>query len=178
MAIVNKVTPETIERLRGKVDFYMLRGILPVARRWPKKPKPPYTALQAEGMAVFSIACANMKRISPDMLLLWQASSEGKRSQWTDVWKGIFMKYWKLTGILPKIALDHEVIEIGNEFKVSWNILEIFIDPLIPEKTYTMTTTLILKSDILLAPKPIYFTLFDDSENRQVAPFILFEKRP
>ncbi|GAI84782.1 unnamed protein product, partial [marine sediment metagenome] len=56
MAIVDKITGEKIERLRGKVDFYLLRGILPVARRWPKKPKPPYTALQAEAMAVFAIA--------------------------------------------------------------------------------------------------------------------------
>jgi len=177
MAKVNQVTPETIERLRGHVDFYMLRGILPVARRWPKKPKPPYTALQAEAMAVFSIACANMKRISPDMLLLWQTSSEGKRSQWTDVWKGIFMKYWKLKGVLPLIALDHEVIEIGDQFKVRWDTLQVFIDPVTPEVISELETLLINKSDILLAPKPIYFTLFDDEGNRQCSPYILFEAK-
>ena len=177
MAIVKEITPETIERMRGVIDFYMLRGITPVARSWPKKPKPPYTALQAEAMAVFSIACANMKRISPDMLKLWQESTEGKRSQWTDVWKGIFMKYWKLKGTLPPMALDHEVVETGAEFRVSWDILEVFIDPEIEEKKYELETELINKEDLLLAPKPIYFTLFDDEGNRLVAPYILFEAK-
>ncbi len=62
MAIVNKITAETIERMRGKIDFYLLRGITPVARSWPKKPKPPYTALQAEAMAVFALANKSFRR--------------------------------------------------------------------------------------------------------------------
>jgi len=54
MATVNKVTGEAVELLRGHIDFYMLRGLLPVARKWPKKIKPPYTALQAEAQAVLA----------------------------------------------------------------------------------------------------------------------------
>lgn len=178
MAIVDKIRPETIEKLRGRIDFYMLRGILPVARRWPKKPKPPYTALQAEAMAVFSIACANMKRISDNILEKWREGSEGKRSQWTDVFKGIIMKYWKLNKSIAPIAIDYQVTETDTQFKVLWNILQVYISPNKKEEIYNMETNLIDKKDIGLMPKPIYFTLFDDEGIRLVAPYILFELTP
>lgn len=175
MAIVKEITPETIERMRGVIDFYMLRGITPVARSWPKKPKPPYTALQAEAMAVFSIACANMKRLSPNMLQTWQKGSEGKREQWTDVFKGIVMKYWKLKRAIPLIATDFEVVEDGDKFKVVWDVLQVYIDPLTPEEETQIESILISKEDIEKAPEPMYFTLYDDEEIRLVSPFILFE---
>lgn len=178
MAIVNKITPETIELLRGHVDFYMLRGILPVARKWPKKPKPPYTALQAEAMAVFSIANRSMHRISSNMLDEWRASTVGIKPSWTDVYRAIIMKYWKLKRVIALIALDYELVEVADEFKVKWSILQLFIDPTTPEVIYDYETALISKADLLLAPKPIYFTLYDDEGNRQVAPNILFEAKP
>jgi len=178
VAIVDKVRPETIERMRGVIDFYMLRGILPVARSWPKKPKPPYTPLQAEAMAVFSIICGTMKRLSANMLKVWREGSEGKRSQWTDTYKGLAMKYWKKNRSISPIALNYEVVEEATKFKVKWDILEVFIDPDTPEKEYTIETELIKKDDILKAPKPIYFTLFDDDGQRLIAPYILFEEKP
>jgi len=174
MAKVGKVNPEAIELLRGKVDFYMLRGILPVARRWPKKPKPPYTALQAEGMAVFSIANRSMHRLTPKMLEAWRVTSFGKKASWTDKYRAIIMKYWKLTRTLPLIALDYELVETVDTIKVVWSILEISLITGVAEKTYDLSTDVVAKSAIEKAVKPIYFTLLDDSGNRQVAPFILY----
>ena len=178
MAIVNQVKPETIERLRGVIDFYMLRGILPVARSWPKKPKPPYTDLQAEAMAVFAIANKSMRELSPNMLETWQLSTIGIKPSWTDVYRAIIMKYWKLTRTIAIIALDYEVFETEDQFKVSWDLLQLYIDPEVPEERYTLATKLINKADILTAPKPIYFTLLNDEQKRQVAPYILFEGKP
>ncbi|MBA7588040.1 hypothetical protein ES708_30088 [subsurface metagenome] len=175
MAIVDKITPETIERLRGIIDFYMLRGILPVARKWPKKPKPPYTALQAEAMAVFAMANSSMHRLTPNMLETWQATTVGVKPSWTDVYRAIIMKYWKLNGTIAPIALDYNVIETDTEFKVVWDILQLYIDPLVPEELYSAETTIINKEDIILAPKPIYFTLSSDDGIRLVAPNIKFE---
>jgi len=176
MAKVGNVNPEAIELLRGKVDFYMLRGILPVARRWPKKPKPPYTELQATGMAVFAIANRSMHRITPKMLEAWRVTSFGKKASWTDKYRAIIMKYWKKTRELPLIALDYEVIETATTIKVIWSILEMSLLSGVEEKTYDLTTDIISKSEIDKAVKPIYFTLLDDAGNRLVAPFILYSE--
>jgi len=172
MAIVKEITPETIERMRGKMDFYLLRGILPVARRWPKKPKPPYTPLQAEGMAVFGMANQSMHRLSPKMLAAWQITKVGKSASWTDVYRAIIMKYWKLTRTVALIALDYTLTETATTIKVEWDLLQLYVDPLVPEETYKLATNVIDRSAIDYAKKPIYYTLYDDSGRRQVAPFI------
>ena len=174
MAKVGKVNPEAIELLRGKIDFYMLRGILPVARRWPKKPKPPYTELQATGMVVFSKAASSMKRLSTNMRIAWRVLSVGKRSQWPDSYKAIALKYWKLTREFPLIALDYEVVETATTIKVVWDILKLSLIHGVAEVTYKLETDIIAKSDIEKAIKPIYFTLLDDEGRRQIAPFILY----
>lgn len=175
MAIVDKIRPETIESLRGNIDFYLLRGILPVARSWPKKPKPPYTALQAEGMAVFAIANKSMRRLTENMLSKWREYSFGKRSSWTDIYRSIIMRYWKKNGVVAPIALDYNVIETETQFKVKWEVLQLYIDTEVPEEIYHVETNLIDKEDILSAPKPICFTLYDDYKARLVAPYIDFE---
>lgn len=175
MAIVDSITGETIELLRGNIDFYLLRGILPVARKWPRKPKPPYTLLQAEAMAVFSIACSLISRITGNMLAVWRASSEGVRSQWTDVFKGLIMHYWKLNRSISPVALSYEIIEYETEFRTVWEILQVYIDTTIEEEIYTMQTSLISKADLENLKGPLYFTLLDDTGTRLVAPFILFE---
>jgi len=176
MAKVKVITPETIERMRGKVDYYWLRGITAVARKWPKKPKPPYTVLQAEAMGVFAMANRSMHRISQNMLDAWRVGTVGIKPSWTDVYRKIIMRYWKINKALPPIALDYLVTETATEFSVSWDILQLYIDPLVPEELYTKATALINKADILEAPKPIYFTLTDGGV-RLVAPYILFEDK-
>lgn len=175
MAIVDHITGENIERFRGIIDFYMLRGRLPVARSWPKKPKPPYTALQAEAMAAFSLYCAQMRRLLPDILLAWRIGSEGSRAQWTDTFKGLGMKYWKLKGVMAPIALNYEIIDTGLTFVVKWTILQVFLDPLIPETITVLETDLITKADLEKTTDPVFFTLYDDVGTRLIAPFILLE---
>jgi len=174
MAIVKDVTPEQIETLRGRVDFYMLRGILPVARRWPKKPTPPYTDLQATAMKVFSTAAASMKRVKPAIRQAWRVSSVGRRSQWPDSFKAIALKYWKLTRTFPLIGLDYEVIETLTTVAVKWEILEISLISGVEEKIYFEQTHLMQISAIEKYVKPIYFTLLDNEGRRQIAPFIKY----
>ena len=175
MVIVSKITAEMIEKGRGTIDYYMLRGILPVARTWPKKPKPPYTPLQAESMVVFGIANSSMGRISDKMLTAWRVTTFGIKPSWTDVYRSIIMKYWYIKRSIAPIAVNYNVIETDTEFKVEWDILQLYIDPLVPEEIYKVETNLINKEDILLAPKPIYFTLTSDDGIRLVAPNIKFE---
>lgn len=175
MAIVESISAETIERMRGTIDFYMLRGILPVARSWPKKPKPPYTALQAEAMEAFAIANRSMSELSANMLEAWRVVSVGKKASWTDAFRSLVMKYWKKYRSIPLIALDYEVIETGDSFKVVWDVLQRSLKNDPPDEYYEIETNLIAKTDIEKAPKPIYFTLFNDEGIRLVAPYILFE---
>ena len=175
MAKVNAVTAETIELLRGKIDFYLLRGILPVARTWPKKPKPPYTALQAEAMAVFAIANRSMHRLSDNIIKVWQSSTVGKRSSWTDIYRSIIMRFWKLNGTVAPIAIDYEIVETEITLQVVWDILQLYIDPETPEEIYEAETKAIPKTEVEKAQEPIYLTLRSDTGERLVAPYILLE---
>lgn len=174
MAKVDKIRPETIEILRGVIDFYLLRGILPVARSWPKKPKPPYTALQAEAMAVFAIANDTFKYLKSNMVNAWRVGSVGSTAAWTDTFRGLIMRYWKANRSIAPIAIDYVLSETEDQFKVKWDILQRYIDLSIPWEYKELETILINKEDILLAPKPIYFTLISDEGIRLVAPYIAF----
>jgi len=175
MAIVDKIRGESIERLRGIIDFYLLKGLIPVARKYPKKLKPPYTELQAEAMAVFSLANRSMRRLSDNILYEWKTSSVGKKASWTDVYRGIIMRYWKKTREMAPIALDFVLIENETEYKVKWDIMQLYLDPEIPEEYYQVETDVINKSEVINVPKPIYYTLLDDEGNRLVAPYIHLE---
>lgn len=175
MAIVNEVSLETVERLRGVIDFYMLRGILPVARSWPKRPKPPYTALQAEGMEAFAIANKSMRELSENILAVWRTNSVGKRASWTDVYRSRVMRYWKKYRSIPVIALDYEVVEIGDSLKVVWDVVQKSLNSDPPDQTYQLESDLVAKTTIEKAPDPVYLTLFNDEGIRLVAPYILIE---
>lgn len=178
MAKVDQITGENIERFRGIIDFYMWKCKIPVARSWPKAPTPPYSAIQAESMVVFGLAATSMKRISANMLSEWRKGSEGSRSQWTDVFKGIIMSYWKKYRAIAPIALDLHITETTKTYQVTWDLLQLYIDPLIPEVLSTVKTTVINKDDLLITPGPIYYTLLNDTQERLVAPYILFEAVP
>ena len=177
MAKVNRITPETIELMRGKIDFYLLRGILPVARRWPKKPKPPYTPLQAEGMAVFSLANRSMHFLTQNMIDEWRKGSQGISPSWTDTYRKIIMSYWKLNKGIPAIATDFNINENELTYQVVWDIIQLSIPPDTTETIYQLQTEIINKTELEMATLPIYFTLYDDDKVRQVAPFILFKDR-
>ena len=175
MAKVHSITGENIERFRGKVDFYLWKGQIPVARSWPKKPKPPYTALQAEAMAAFSIICSLMRRLLPGILLAWQIGSEGKREQWTDSFKGLGMKYWKLNREISPVAIDYEIIDSGDTFVVGWTVLQVYLDGITPEVITEMVSDPITKADLIKTGIPIYSTLLDDVGTRLIAPYIKME---
>jgi len=174
MAKVDRITGEKIEMLRGKVDFYLLRGITPVARKWPKKPKPPYTPLQAEAMAVFKIAQSSKKRIYDNMLEAWRKGSVGKSAAWGDTFTRLIMEYWKKYRCIAPIALDYKVIEEELEFLIEWTGLRLYLDKTKPEVIREETTALISKEEILKMHEPIYFTFTDEEGTRLVAPYILF----
>ena len=174
MAKVDMIRSETIEQLRGLVDFYNLRGILPVARAWPKKNSPPYTSLQAEAQAVFAIANADLSKITLHMLQYWRAATVGKRKQWTDDFRGIIMHYWKIYRSIPPIATDFEIIETDIDWQVKWWLFQDFIDPTIPEVYYTLQTELIQKEEFVKMGTPLYFMLRNEAGTRLVSPFILF----
>lgn len=169
MAILSNITGEQIEKFRGVIDFYMLRGLLPVARKWPRKPKPPYTKLQAEAQAVFALAAGYTSVIKGEVLYWWQTSSEGKRQQWTDTVKAIVMRYWKIKREIPLIVLDFEVIS-GENIKVAWKVLRTNLD--YEETILDITSDILPMSVYQNATKPIFFTLCDDDNNRQVCPYI------
>jgi len=175
MAKVQSITGDNIERFRGLVDFYLWKGVIPVARSWPKKPKPPYTALQAEAMAAFSITCSLMRRLLPPVLTAWQVGSEGKREQWTDTFKGLGMKYWKVNREISPVAIDYSLVDSGDTFKVKWTILQVYLDGVTPEVISYMISDLITKADLTKTTVPIYYTLTDDSGNRLIAPYIRLE---
>lgn len=175
MAIVEKPTDEMRVKLHRRVDYYKLRGLIWVMRKYPKKIKPPYTDLQAEAMAVFGIANTSMSRISEHILEAWRIGSVGKTASWTDTFRGIIMGYWKLYRVIAPIAIDYKVIETDTQFKVQWDILQVYLVPEIPEELYTLETLIINKEDILKAPKPIYFTIYLNGTTRFVAPYILFD---
>lgn len=175
MAIVDKITGEKIEKLRGTIDFYLLRGITPVARAWPKKPTPPYTPLQAEAMAVFRIAQSSKKRLSADMLEAWRKISVGKRPAWGDTFTRLIMEYWRKYECICPIAIDYKIVETELKFSVEWTGLRLYLEEGIPEVIRKETTELITKADIEKIHTPIYFTFYDEVGNRLVAPYILFE---
>jgi len=172
MAKVDQITGDTIERFRGKIDFYLWKGSIPVARRWPKKPKPPYTALQAEGMAAFSMICAQMRRLLPAVKVAWQVGSEGKREQWTDTFKGLGMKYWKTYREIAPIAIDYTILDDPTTFKVEWTILQVYLDGITPEEITYKITGDVSKAALSKTDVPMYFTLVNDAGRRLIAPYI------
>ena len=126
-------------------------------------------------MAVFAIANRTLKRIKGNILDEWKKLTTGKRPAWTDVFRAIIMKYWYKNKSIPLIALDFEVIETETEFQVKWTVLQLYIDKEKEEEIYDIKTRLIGKDEIESAPKPIYFSLYNDDGSRAVAPYILLE---
>lgn len=170
MAIVNKVYGETVEYLRGKVDFYMLRGLLPVARKWPKKIKPPYTEAQALAQQVFGLAATYTSVIYGEILEIWRLSAEGKRQQWTDTFKYLIIRYWKLKGEIPFIVLEYSVVIEGDQIKIDWKVLKTDIDK--NEEVLDISTDLMSLTTFQNAREQVFFTLTDDEKTRLCCPYI------
>jgi len=175
MAKVDKLRPEAVAKLWGLVDFYTLRGKITVARKWPRKPKPPYTLLQAEAMAVFALSKKDIKRISLHIAAAWKKWNGGKREQWPDEFSAISMRYWKNTRKFPAIALDYQINETDTTWQCVWTILQDFLDPDEKDQIFSLQTDIISKSDYQKYKEPYFFTLYDDNGFRLVAPYILLQ---
>ncbi|GAJ13964.1 unnamed protein product, partial [marine sediment metagenome] len=63
-----------------KLDFYKLRGILPVVRSWPKRLKTAYTSGQKEAWAVFGILSKSTTLIQDKVREAWIAQSFWKKA--------------------------------------------------------------------------------------------------
>lgn len=175
MAKLKELNLEAIEILRGIVDIYNDKRLGPIARAWPKKIKPPYTPLQAEAQAVFSIANKSMSRLSDAILEAWRQETVGNKASWTDVYRGIIMGYWKKTREVAPIAIDYTIEKTESEYKVTWKILQLYIDPEVPEEVYDYPTIAITIEELQNAQKPVYFTLLDDDGTRLCAPYVRIE---
>ncbi|MBA7573064.1 hypothetical protein ES708_14853 [subsurface metagenome] len=174
MAKAYKITDELKVELKGTIDYYKYYGKFWILKKYPKKIKPPYTALQAEAQAVFTIASKCLRRISEHILEDWRVGSVGKKASWPDTFRGIIMGYWKLYRVIAPIAIDYKIIETDTQFKVEWDILQVYIGNELPEEFYKKEIILIDKKEILKVHKPVYFTLYLNSILRIVAPDILF----
>lgn len=174
MARLDKISTEQVELLRGLVDFYNYKGILPVARSWPKKPKPPYTELQAEAMSIFALASAYTSMIDGIVLEWWKFTSEGIREQWTDTFKGLAMSYWKATKTFPLIVLDLSLEKNGDDIIITWTTLFTGLNQ--PENIKILTSNIINYPSLLILDKPIWFTLLDENDLRQISPFFLLSE--
>ena len=109
------------------------------------------------------------------MLSAWQIGSEGKREQWTDTFKGLGMKYWKLNREISPVAIGYEILDFGDTFQVTWKVLQVYLDGITPEVEYNFESVPITKADLTKTLIPMYFTLFDPAGIRMIAPYIRWE---
>ncbi|GAI78029.1 unnamed protein product, partial [marine sediment metagenome] len=109
MAIISKITDELKAHHKGKLDFYMLRGILPVVRSWPKRRKTPFRPRELAAQGVFGILAKSTTKITDKVLEAWKIGSIGKRPRWQDTFMSLGMKYWAIHGEIPPILLDYQI---------------------------------------------------------------------
>ena len=109
MAIVSKITDEFKAHHKGKLDFYKLRGILPVIRSWPKRRKTPFRPRELEAQGVLGFISKNTPKIKGKVLEAWVKEGFGKRPRWQDTFMALGRKYWAINGVLPPILLDYQI---------------------------------------------------------------------
>ncbi|GAH93135.1 unnamed protein product, partial [marine sediment metagenome] len=71
MAIISKITDELKAQHKGKLDFYMLRRILPVVRSWPKRRKTPFRPRELEAQGVFGFLSKSTTFIQDKVREAW-----------------------------------------------------------------------------------------------------------
>lgn len=172
MAKISEFNPELIELFRGKLDIYMYKGKIPVVRKWPKKIKPPYTPLQAEAQAVFSLANSSMKYLDYSIILEWRKLATGKRPSWTDVYRKIIMRYWRDTKTITPIAKNVTVTKEGDNYLVKWTIIKYESYTQKEPTSEELKAVTIPKDQIEGKSTPVYVTLFNDDGYRACAPYI------
>ncbi len=173
MAVLKNYNAEAVAKLKGIIDIYNLRDKIVVARKWPRKPKPPYSQLQADAMRAFSLAKGLIKHFSLHITAAWKKWNSGKREQWPDEVAAITMRYWGKTRSFPVFATDYEIVETETTWSCKWWLLQAYIDPDRAFEYSTVSGIVLKKSDIAQYKSPYFFSLYDDDGLRLVAPMIL-----
>ena len=178
MAIVDKITGEKIELLRGEVDFYLLRGILPVARRWPQKTSPPYTELQAEAQMVFGALKKALKFIKGKVLEDWKKNAVGMTGSWCDLFLDKGMYYWKHTREMPPVLLDYGVSHLSPRLTAAMLLAKIDEKYGVSEVKEIKNTGFIDPCDLIRHQEQVHFWIETAPGISIVAPYIeyIFDK--
>ncbi|GAH26604.1 unnamed protein product, partial [marine sediment metagenome] len=174
MAIVSKITDELKAKGKGKLDFYMLRGILPVVRSWPKRRKTPFRPRELAAQGVFGILSKSTTFMQDKVKEAWIVESIGKRPRWQDTYIGLGMKYWGVNGEIPPILLDYQIHwhTPNPELKLLLQKIEAKYGK--TEAQEIQSTGVIDIGDIEEYREKLYFSLYDTKGIRLIAPFLEF----
>jgi len=174
MAIVSKITDEMKVKGKKKFDFYMLRGILPVVRSWPKRRKTPFRPRELEAQGVLGILSKNTTLIKDKVREAWIVESIGKRPRWQDTFIGLGMKYWGINNEIPPILLDYQIHYSSPQFELEIlikKIEELTGEPIAQE---IQSTGIVDIEDIETYREKLYFSLYNTKGIRLIAPFLEF----
>jgi len=174
VAIVKKITDEMIVKGKGIIDYYMLRGILPVARSWPKRRKTPFRPRELEAQGVFGILSKSTTFIQDKVKEAWVVESIGKRPRWQDTYIGLGMKYWGINGEIPPILLDYQIHWHTPNPELELLLQKIEAKYGKTEAQEIQSTGIVNIEDIEEYREKLYFTLYDTKGIRLIAPFLEF----
>jgi len=174
MAIVSKITGEMIAKGKGIIDYYMLRGILPVARSWPKRRETPFRPRELEAQGVFGILSKSTTYIQDKVREAWIVESIGKRPRWQDTFIGLGMKYWGVNKEIPPILLDYQITWHSPNPELElllWKIEQKYGKT---EAQVIQTTGIISIEEIETYKEKLFFSIYDNEGLRLIAPFLEF----
>lgn len=174
MAIVSKITGGMIAKGKGIIDYYMLRGILPVARSWPKRRKTPFRPREIEAQGVFGIISKSTTFIQDKVREAWIVESIGKRPRWQDTYIGLGMKYWGVNGEIPPILLDYQIHWHSPNPELEILIQKLGITEGDIEACDVQTTGIISIEEIETYKEKLFFSIYDLKGLRIIAPFLEF----
>ena len=146
MAKVDAIRGGVVELLRGHIDFYRYKGIVPVARAWPQYKGRPWTELQAEAQSVFRLSRKLTSFVSPNLVAIWRQNTFGKRKQWPDDFTALTLQYWRKTRTLPLFLVDATITETDTEINFVGTMLQANLDPSI-ENSFTKYTMYPIKKE-------------------------------
>lgn len=174
MAIVSKITGEMIAKGKGKIDYYMLRGILPVARSWPKRRETPFRPRELEAQGVFGYLSKSTTYIQDKVREAWIVESIGKRPRWQDTFIGLGMKYWGINKDIPPILLDYQIHWHSPNPELELLLQKIEAKYGKKEAQEVQSTGIVDIKDIEEYREKLYFSLYDTEGIRLIAPFLEF----
>lgn len=174
MAIIKRITDELRVKGKKKLDYYMLRGILPVVRTWPKRRKTPFWPRELEAQGVFGILSKFTTSIQDKVREAWIVESIGKRPRWQDTFIGLGMKYWGINGEIPPILIDYQIKWHTPNPELELLLQKIEAKYGKTEAQEIQTTGIVNIEDIETYRENLYFSLYNTKGIRLIAPFLEF----